>query len=257
MTKPTLPTLKALFARSKNRCAFPGCKVPLSEDTGTVTGEVCHIRAANFNGPRYDANQTDQARHAAANLVLMCGRHHKIIDTETTEFTVARLEAIKHAHEVTGIPEISPSYARIAQQLLVNLAEVTISGNSGHVAFQSPGAIQAQTVNIKNTKSKGPLIQPPLGSIGASREKVAYCQYLIDRYQQYQKSDNTGKTVFKYMAIHQALKREFRSQWKLLGEEQFEDVIAFLQRRIDGTIIGKLNRSKGSFNYSTFAAWNR
>lgn len=255
MTGPALPTLKALFARSKNLCAFPGCTVPLAEDSGTVTGEVCHIRAANSKGPRYDASQTDQTRHAAANLVLMCGRHHKIIDTETTEFSVARLESIKHAHEVKGIAEISPSIARIAQQLLINLGGVTIVGNSGNVAFQSPGAIQAQTVNIRNTKSKGPSIQPPLGSIGAAREKVAYCQHLIDRYQEYQKADGTGKTAFKYMAIHQALKREFRTQWKLLGEERFEDVVAFLQRRIDATIIGKLNRSRGRPNYSSFDRW--
>lgn len=255
MTAPSLPTIKILFARSKNQCAFPGCSAPIAECSGTVTGEVCHIRALNPGGPRYDPNQTPEERNAAMNLVLMCGRHHKIIDTETETYTVARLQAIKHSHEEKGVAEISPAAARIAQQLQASCGDVTIVGNRGNVAIQSPGAIQAHTVTIKNTKAKGPSIQPPSGSIGAAQAKVAYCQHLIDRYQDYQKADRTGKSDYKYMAIHNALKREFGTLWKLLGEERFEEVVAFLHHRIDATIIGKLNRRKGLANYSTFENW--
>lgn len=255
MTAPSLPTLKALFARSKNQCAFPGCEAPIAESSGTVTGEVCHIRALNIGGPRYDPNQTQEERNAASNLVLMCSRHHKIIDTEAAKFTVTRLQSIKRAHEEVGVAEISLASARIAQQLQANCGDVTIISNHGNVAIQSPGAIQAHTVTIKNTKAKGPSIQPPSGSIGAVQAKVAYCQHLIDRYQDYQKADKTGKTNYKYMAIHQALKRKFGTSWKLLGEEHFNDVVAFLQQRIDATILGKLNRGKGLPNYSTFENW--
>lgn len=255
MTAPSLPTIKALFARSKNQCAFPECTAPIAEGSGTVTGEVCHIRALNVGGPRYDLNQTPQERNAAANLVLMCGRHHKIIDTETAMFTVARLQSIKRAHEEQGVAEISPAAARIAQQLQASCGDVTIVGNLGNVAIQSPGAIQAHTVTIKNTKTKGPSIQPPAGSIGAAQAKVAYCQHLIDRYQEYHKADKTGKSDYKYMAIHQALKRKFGTSWKLLGEERFDDVVALLQQRIDATILGKLNRAKGRPNYSAFEDW--
>ena len=128
-----------------------------------------------------------------------------------------------------------------------------------HVAIQSPGAIQTQTLHINNTfktsRSRGPSFQPPPASIGASQPKVAYCQHLIDRYQDYQKADKTGKSNYKYMALHNALKREFGTAWKLLGEDRFEEVAAFLQRRIDATIVGKLNGSKGRRNYSTFEEW--
>ena len=58
-----------------------------------------------------------------------------------------------------------------------------------------------------------------------------------------------------YMAIHQALKRKFGTSWKLLGEERFDDVVAFLHQRIDATILGKLNRGKGRPNYSAFENW--
>ena len=256
MTNPSLSTLKALFARSKNLCAFPGCTAPIAEDSGTVTGEVCHVRAQNAGGPRYDPDQTRDERNAAANLVLMCGRHHKIIDTETQTFTVARLQSIKRAHEEKGVAEISPAAARVAQQLQANCGNVSIVGNSGNVAIQSPGAIQTQTLTIKNTRAKGPSIQPPPTSLGAAQVKVAYCQHLIDRYQDYQKADKTGKGDYKFMAIHQALKRKFGTSWKLLGEDRFGDVAAFLQQRIDAAIIGKLNRAKGRPNYSPFEEWH-
>ena len=47
---PTSKTMKSLFARSGNRCAFPDCYVPLVEENGIVTGEVCHIKARNARG---------------------------------------------------------------------------------------------------------------------------------------------------------------------------------------------------------------
>jgi hypothetical protein len=97
MTAPSLPTIKTLFARSKNQCAFPECAAPIAESSGTVTGEVCHIRALSAGGPRYDPNQTPEEHNAATNLILMCGRHHKIIDTETETFTVTRLQSINQA----------------------------------------------------------------------------------------------------------------------------------------------------------------
>ena len=57
------------------------------------------------------------------------------------------------------------------------------------------------------------------------------------------------------MAIHQALKRKFGTSWKLLGEDRFDEVVTFLQGRIDATIIGKLNRTSGRSNYSSFEEW--
>ena len=44
---PTSKTMKSLFARSGNRCAFPDCYAPLVEENDIVTGEVCHIKARN------------------------------------------------------------------------------------------------------------------------------------------------------------------------------------------------------------------
>lgn len=254
MNAPSSATVKTLFARSHNRCAFPGCPSPVVEETDTVTAEICHIRALSPGGPRYDKDQTSGERNSAANLILICGRHHKIIDTEIATYTTATLLQIKQGHEGQGLAKISPAGARVAQQLLSNYTRITVIGNHGNVAIQSPGVIQAKSITIKNTKAKLS-IAPPAGSIGAARAQVAYCEHLIGRYQDYQKADKTGKTDYKYAAIHVALKRKFGVSWKLLDESRFEELVAFLQRRIDGTIVGKLNRAKGCPNYSSFNAW--
>lgn len=257
MNTPSLANVKALFARSRNRCAFPGCSCPVVEESGTITGEICHIRALNSRGPRYDRMQTPAERNSAANLLLMCGRHHKIIDTETRKYTPPALLAIKKQHEGRGIAEISPQAARIAERLLQNFLQIPVVSNGGNVAIQSPGAVQTTTsITFKNTRTRV-TVAAPAHSIGASREKVAYCQHLIDRYQDFQKSDRTGKSNFKYAAIHVALKRIFGAPWKLLVEEQFPEVVEYLHRRIDATIIGKINRAKGHPNYSSFQAWQR
>jgi hypothetical protein len=184
----------------------------------------------------------------------MCARHHKIIDTEIRKYTTAALLKIKQDHEGRGLAEISPAGVHVARQLLSNYAQIVVLGNRGNVAIQSPGAIQAKSITIKNTRTKL-FVEPPVGSIGADRAKVAYCQHLINRYQDYQKADWTGKSDFKYAAIHVAIKRRFGTQWKLLDENRFEEFVKYLQKRIDSTIIGKLTRTKGHSNYSSFDMW--
>jgi hypothetical protein len=71
---PGTTTVKQLFAVSGNRCAFPDCTRTLVEvETGTVTGEICHIHAQSEGGPRYCKKQTDAERHGVGNLVLQLG----------------------------------------------------------------------------------------------------------------------------------------------------------------------------------------
>jgi hypothetical protein len=59
MNSPSNKTIKRLFALSGNACAFPKCPVFLvDEDNGSVVGEICHIKARNPHGARYDSTQT-------------------------------------------------------------------------------------------------------------------------------------------------------------------------------------------------------
>lgn len=92
-------TLRLLYAHSGNCCAYEGCHNPIFEDDGTLTGECCHIEAYSKDGPRYNEQQTDEERNGYDNLVLMCHRHHKIIDSHPEQYTVERLNIIKKTHE--------------------------------------------------------------------------------------------------------------------------------------------------------------
>lgn len=94
-----LKTLKLLFAHSGNCCAFEGCYSPIFENDGTLTGECCHIESYSPNGPRFNKQQTDKERNGYDNLILMCARHHKIIDTHPEEYPVEKLKSLKKTHE--------------------------------------------------------------------------------------------------------------------------------------------------------------
>lgn len=96
---PSGQTIKRLFALSGNRCAFPNCPVQLVTG-GTVIGEVCHIRAAQPGGPRYDFTQSDEERHEYDNLIILCGSHHTEVDGDEETFSVKRLVDIKRTQRV-------------------------------------------------------------------------------------------------------------------------------------------------------------
>jgi hypothetical protein len=130
MKEPSVATAKRLFALSGNRCAFPSCEVPLVDArSGKVTGRICHIRAAQAGGPRYDRAQSDEQRHAFENLLLLCPIHHDVVDADVEAYSVARLERMKQCHE-----QCQPPVAQLpedAAKLLISLIEsrTTINGS--------------------------------------------------------------------------------------------------------------------------------
>ena len=91
--------MRLLYAHSGNRCAYPDCTNPIFEDDGQLTGECCHIKALSPGGPRYDASQTDEERNGVDNLMLMCSRHHAIVDKNVDRYTVEVLQEYKQMHE--------------------------------------------------------------------------------------------------------------------------------------------------------------
>ena len=112
-------TLRFLYGKSGNKCAFPGCCEPIFEDDGTLTGECCHIEAYSANGPRYNSNTTIEQKNSEANLIMLCSRHHKIVDTHPQEYTVERLTEFKHNHEL----KYSRETRALNEKMLFSLVE--------------------------------------------------------------------------------------------------------------------------------------
>lgn len=95
---PEPETIRHLFAYSGNVCAFEGCTQPLIDSNGLYVGETCHIEAALPGGERFNPNMTNEQRRHRDNLILMCGRHHKVTN-DIVAWPVERLKALKKAHE--------------------------------------------------------------------------------------------------------------------------------------------------------------
>lgn len=256
MEGPSEKTIKRLFAISGNLCAFPGCSLPIVESVGTITGEICHIRAQNEGGPRFDKAQTDEERNGFGNLVLLCRRHHKIVDAEPNVYSVEALEEIKSIRErEMGRPEQATDsfYAKI---LLSDLRRVEVNNNSGNVVIDSPGAILAKTVNVK-TARKTVKVQPAAGTIGADQEASRYIQHLINRYNEFASADKARGAKFSYGAISKNIETNFRAPWRMLAIEEFEGICAYLQQRTGRTRIAKSNASKGVKSFSSFEEYSQ
>lgn len=144
MKAPTDSTIKKLFAFSNNRCAFPDCtNAIVDRNTLTVTGKVCHIKAKSDLGPRWDKSQTDEERHGFQNLILLCGKHHDIVDdkSQIDKFTVEILAGFKKKHEQTDNNELSQDDAKLARRLIDSYKQIEI--DQSQTIVNSPGAIQA------------------------------------------------------------------------------------------------------------------
>lgn len=99
-----LPSAQAnyLWSRSRNVCAFPGCSEPLiqAENGGLVTiGEIAHIHAQSPGGPRYRGDLPPTEVDSAANCMVLCPKHHKVVDKSVDLPTAETLRAWKRAHE--------------------------------------------------------------------------------------------------------------------------------------------------------------
>jgi hypothetical protein len=100
--KPSEKTIKILFAKSGNKCAFAQCTnsiVKTLQDRELVVCEICHIEGVSPNGPRYNSQLTNLDTSSINNLVLMCHEHHKEIDEFPDLYTVNKLKEIKANHE--------------------------------------------------------------------------------------------------------------------------------------------------------------
>ncbi len=96
--------MKALIAMSGGICAFPECSRRLVEpgnadDPMAFLGEMAHVVGDSRQGPRGDLPMSDEDRDRHTNLLLLCGDHHKIIDSQPRTYSVSVLRRIKEDHE--------------------------------------------------------------------------------------------------------------------------------------------------------------
>lgn len=111
----------ALWARAGGRCEYRGCNGSLVGDLiagkeDGLYGFIAHIVADSPGGPRGDPIRSPELAKKLENLMLMCARHHKLIDTDAPdEHPEPVLLEMKQAHETrieinSGIDEERASH---------------------------------------------------------------------------------------------------------------------------------------------------
>jgi len=109
------------------------------------------------------------------------------------------------------------------------------------------------TVNVKPPTKKN---KYPAGSLGANNDKTNYISYLITRYHEY-KEWEVGKEKMNYAIFQSGLKKKYRiGKTRTLynvPEIKFEELASEVQKRIDGTVLANVKRSKDQFkNYLSY-----
>ena len=139
-TKAPQKIQSALWARAAGRCEYRGCNENLVGDLiagkeDGLYGFIAHIVADSVDGPRGDAVRSPLLAKSLDNLMLLCARHHKLVDVDAVaEHDEEVLLAMKEAHETrvetnAGIEEEYASH--------VLRFGATIGGNEALVSTQA------------------------------------------------------------------------------------------------------------------------
>jgi hypothetical protein len=94
----------------------------------------------------------------------------------------------------------------------------------------------------------------PVGSIGRDLVERNYVRYLVERYHRFRQADSSfgsGPPRFSYAVIFKSIEREFKAPTYFIPQARFNELVQYLQRRVDRTILGKRNRARGIRNYAS------
>lgn len=213
--RPDIPKRiqKVVFQQFGSRCAFCG-------ETEVSTLEIHHIEP-----------YAEVKAHEEENLILVCGNCHSRINAGEI------LKAAVYRKKV----EASSGRLRHAAAP-ANVISLENSSNTGVIANQL-------TITAKGrSKVK---VAAPLGTIASNYDQRNYIKELIDRYHEFKRAE-VGSAKMNYAIFYGAIKRKFGAKWDYISSNRFEEVACFIQCRIDRTILGKTQKSRGVNNYSTF-----
>lgn len=123
----TAASVSTLARRVAYRCSNPNCRTPTSgphshDDKSVHIGVAAHITAASAGGPRFDASLSSNERIAIENGIYLCQACAKLIDSDSSRFTVDLLcqwkrDAEREALEAIGGLPALPHYPVAAGRL--------------------------------------------------------------------------------------------------------------------------------------------
>ena len=118
-----------------------------------------------------------------------------------------------------------------------------------------PNAFMIQG-DVRFGEKRKPKMEYPAGSIGADLVRRNYIRYLVERYNRYREADASfgPKAVrrFSYAVLFKNIEAHFKAPTYFIPISRFDNLVDFLHRKIESTILGKRNRARGHRNYQTF-----
>lgn len=213
-------TSKKLYQEADNRCPFCGVA-----DVAVL--EIHHI-------------DEDPSNNKIENLIVVCGNCHSRITRG--EISPADVHAKKM--ELFWTHKASPRQTEKSPRQSVNVNAASVSGS-----------IIANTVTFGRKRS--PRMQYPADAIGADTIKKGYIDYLIKRYFDYRKADAGYGSFrpFSHAEIHTTIQRRFKAKTFFIHVSRFAELCDYIKGRVDQTIQGKSNRSRGVPNYDSFDSY--
>jgi hypothetical protein len=120
-------------------------------------------------------------------------------------------------------------------------------GNLSRASIRVGERIQMANGNKRTTRY-------PDGCIGADLAKGNYVRYLVERYHHYREADGSfGRTrPFHYAVLFKNVQAKFKAPTYFIPEGRFGELVDYLRGRIDNTILGRVNRTRGIPNYESF-----
>ncbi len=99
---PNAHTQRRLFASSAGYCQNPSCSKKLFDEAGGtrfLIAELAHVFAAQDDGPRANAELSDEERGAFENLIVLCANCHTMVDKAPDAFPDLMMTRWKREHE--------------------------------------------------------------------------------------------------------------------------------------------------------------
>lgn len=245
-------TIKALFAKSRNMCAFEGCRrMIVDETTNTVMGEIAHIEGVGKRSARHNPNLPEERLNDHDNLILLCHEHHVLVDDKHNGYSVLQLREMKRKHEQFGRLDIEPIDGRLAKIYMENVVVKKVSKSKrvyNHSIHNEATGNARQTVNVYMHPKSDPL---PDDAIQHNASQRAYVLYLIEQYKKLAGAYSLNPRAVA-VNLNRAIRNEFGTRAVAVSSTRFEALCSFLKRRIDGTPVGKGNVRKGIQNYRSY-----
>lgn len=167
-------TKKQIWAKSGNRCAFPGCNQLVCDKKldNTILGEICHIEAQSEGGPRFNPKLSKKEIDSEVNLIILCPTHHKVIDENPDKYTVEVLRRMKDTHE-NKICQYQSDISNTSNQN-INLS-ITIV-NDGNVGEHNKGSSDNLALQILITDKietiRASLFELRMSAVSESVKKI-------------------------------------------------------------------------------------